>query len=169
MRNLPKAYEHTYEEGIEYQDFVSDQLYDRGIPVLCHYASKQYQLKKGENKLGVEIKYDRKMKTTGNIFIEIGEKSKTGKFVKSGLYRDDNSWLYAIGDYELIFVFSKKYLKRLYESDHNRLISKDEKGRWRLKTGLFKKTPIETSDGFIISIKEAELYAEIIIRPKEKL
>lgn len=141
-----KYYQQQLKDGIEYQDFVYDQLYGIGLPVLS-YSSKKYQLLRGENKPGIEIKYDKKFHATGNLYIEIAEKSSPSKlnFVESGIYRDDNSWLYIIGDRERIFVFSKTILKLL--------------------EGRYEHKETATSKGFLVPLADAEKYAAKIIIP----
>lgn len=47
----------SYQDGLEFQDFVCDQLLEYAI-VLQNLASKKYQFKVGENLQGFEIKYD---------------------------------------------------------------------------------------------------------------
>ena len=51
---------------------------------------------------------------TGNIYIETAEKAipREGPYVQSGIYRDDESWLYGIGDYSKFYIFGKKCLKK---------------------------------------------------------
>ena len=111
---MNEYYKQQLARGVFYQDFVVEQLYRIGLPII-NYSSKEYQLKIGENKAGVEIKFDDKYKITGNIYIETAEKSdeKNKEYVKSGIYRSDNTWLYVIGDFTTIFIFSKKHLQLL--------------------------------------------------------
>ena len=92
-------YEKQLEVGLEFQDFVTSELYKRGI-VVVGYSSKKYQLNEGENLLGAEIKRDGLFRKTGNLYIEIKEKShpQKKKYIDSGIYRKDNSWLFVIGD-----------------------------------------------------------------------
>ena len=112
--NLNEYYKQQLAKGIFYQDFVVEQLYRIGLPII-NYSSKEYQYLIGENKAGIEIKFDDKYKITGNIYIETAEKSdkKNKEYVKSGIYRSDNTWLYVIGDFTTIFIFSKKHLQLL--------------------------------------------------------
>ena len=112
---MNEYYKQQLARGVFYQDFVVEQLYRIGLPII-NYSSKEYQLKIGENKAGVEIKFDDKYKITGNIYIETAEKSdeKNKEYVKSGIYRNDNTWLYIIGDFTTIFIFSKKHLHIMY-------------------------------------------------------
>lgn len=101
----------------EYQDFISDQL-RKSEPciLLMPYASQKYQYQKGESANGIEIKFDRKMKETGNVYIETAEKTNPTNmyYVPSGIYRNDNSWLYLIGNYEQAFLFCKRHLQYLH-------------------------------------------------------
>lgn len=104
-------YEEKLIQGQEYQDFVMDNLANRGMAI-NNYSSKKYQFKKGENKLGMEIKLDNKYAETGNLFIEVAERrNKNEDYVDSGIFRKDNSWLYLVGNYNIAFIFFKKHLQ----------------------------------------------------------
>jgi len=50
------------------------------------------------------------------LSIEIAEKTKAdnAKFVPSGIYRNDNSWLYIQGNFKTFWIFSKKLLILLH-------------------------------------------------------
>ena len=108
-------YKKKLREGLEYQDFVFDQLqHMEGMPIfLGAYASEKYQYEKGESPSGLEIKYDKRFHETGNLFIEIAEKSDASlpEYTPSGIMRNDNTWLYLVGDYEQAFIFPKKLLR----------------------------------------------------------
>ncbi|MDD5017166.1 MAG: hypothetical protein PHO15_03590 [Eubacteriales bacterium] len=136
---MNEYYRNKLEQGLSYQDFVVEKLYEIGLPIIS-YSSKKYQHTVGENKCGFEIKFDDKVKSTGNLYIEIAEKSDPAnfKYVDSGIYRNDNTWLYIIGNYEKIFIFPKKYLKTLY-------------GRKK-----YKEVQTPTSRGFLIPAEKAE-------------
>ena len=111
-------YKLMLEKGLQFQDFITDILIKELGISLSTYSSQKYQNLKGENKQGFEIKFDDKYKDTGNVYIEVAEKSNplNENFISSGIYRNDNTWLYLIGDYKEIFIFSKKHLKLMYES-----------------------------------------------------
>lgn len=113
----PTYYQEQLQRGLEYQDFVTDKLFELGISLNC-YSSQKYQNEKGENKTGIEIKLDNKMKQTGNLFIEYAEKrNKENEFyIPSGIERNDNTWLYAIGDYDTIYIIDKRVLQDLKTS-----------------------------------------------------
>ena len=54
---MNEYYRQKLEEGEQYQDFVTEKLYEIGIPIIS-YSSKRYQHIVGENKCGFEIKFD---------------------------------------------------------------------------------------------------------------
>jgi hypothetical protein len=107
------VYGQRLEVGLTYQDFVLEQLHRRGI-VLQPYSSKEYQ-RKAENMLGLEVKLDRKYAASGNLYIETHERSHPSRpeLVPSGIYREDQCWLYGIGDFTRLFVFGKRCLQRI--------------------------------------------------------
>jgi len=144
---MTPEYEKKLEQGLHYQDFVIEELYKIGLPLIS-YSSKEYQNLIGENKAGIEIKNDTKFETTGNFYIEVSEKSnaKNKDFIKSGIFRNDNTWLYVIGDRKKIYIFSKKHLQYLYNQKK------------------YKQVEIPTSRGFLLPVSDAEkLYAIKII------
>lgn len=110
-------YRTQLEKSLEYQDFVMEKLYEIGISLNC-YSSIKYQNKKGESRSGIEIKFDDQRKRTGNLYIEYAEKSNPNNkvYIPSGIERDDNTWLYVIGDYEVIYILAKSWLKQFKNS-----------------------------------------------------
>ena len=141
---MTNEYKEKLDKGLQYQDFVYEQLYNIGISTVV-YSSKIYQFKIGENKAGIEIKFDDRMKDTGNIYFEVAEKSNANNkdFVPSGIFRSDNTWLYVIGDYSIIYVFPKKLLQHIYNRQHY------------IKAGG-RLVEIKTSKGFVLPVVYAE-------------
>lgn len=142
-------YEKMLGIGLHFQDFVVEELYKIGLPIIS-YSSKEYQNMIGENKSGIEIKNDRNYEKTGNLYIEIAEKSNENNinYVLSGIYRNDNTWLYLIGDEKKIFVLSKIQLQSLHKN----------KKMKEVKTG--------TSKGFLLPVDLAtRVYALKVIEP----
>ena len=99
-----EAYDNGYyseklEQGLQFQDAVTQLLYQRGI-VVVGFASRKYQNEHGENMLGAEIKRDGNFRDTGNLYIEVAEKAHPSRehYTDSGIFRKDNSWLFCIGD-----------------------------------------------------------------------
>jgi hypothetical protein len=132
-------YAEKLEQGLQFQDFCTQQLYHRGI-VVVGYASRRYQNKEGENMLGAEIKRDDNFRKTGNVYLEVAEKAHPDRpsYTPSGIMREDNSWLFVIGDERCLWVFSTKYLRKL-------------KDRYRKHVGA-------TSIGHLMPVSEADKY-----------
>lgn len=127
------------QEGLEFQDVVTRELYLRGI-VVIGFSSRKYQNCEGENLLGAEIKRDGKFRETGNLYIEVDEKSHPDRpnYTPSGIHRKDNSWLFVIGDERTFYIFSTKYLRMLENK--------------------YKHVEKPTSHGFLMPISDAEKY-----------
>lgn len=137
------------ESGLLYQDFVVDLLLQTMGLAVVQYASKFYQMQVGESRTGVEIKHDEKYAATGNLWIEVAEKARprAGDYAPSGIDRDDNTWLYVIGNYDIVFGFSKTLLRGL-------------KTRYRILENNTK-----TSKGFLFPGDHATKYAAFIVAP----
>ena len=140
-------YQNKLDQGLEFQDVVTSALYQRGIVVVA-YSSRRFQIEKGENLLGAEIKRDGKFRETGNLYIETAEKSHPDIpfFTDSGIHRKDNSWLYVIGDEKTIFIFSTKYLCMLERK------KKPDKKDW------YPRVTKITSLGFLLPLTDADKY-----------
>ena len=145
-------YTSKLKQGEEYQDAVTDALYRNGL-LLITYCSEKRQLTDGENRFGMEIKYDDKLDKTGNLFFETAEKRRpeNPEWIPSGILRRDNSWLYAIGNFEALYIFPKQYLpwiqdKHLRQSPGSRFYS------------VFETAP-KTSKGWLTPGSDIEKYA----------
>ena len=105
-----------FEEGLQFQDYIADLFMQELGIALTSYSSKEWQCMKGENRQGIEIKLDRRILETGNVSIEVAEKSRADipTWTDSGIMRDDNAWLYVQGNRQIVFVFAKKILRMLY-------------------------------------------------------
>jgi len=138
-------YKKQLEIGLKFQDVVTRVLYQRGI-VVVGYASQHFQNTEGENMLGAEIKRDGNFRKTGRLWIEYAEKThpNNATWIDSGIKRKDTSWLYVIGDDISIWIFSKKWLKKICESG-----SKNYK---RLENNM------KTSRGYLLPVSDADLY-----------
>jgi hypothetical protein len=136
----------SFEQGMIFQDFVADVLFSYGIAITA-YSSRKYQYQYGENKQGIEIKLDTLWQTTGRLSIETGERTSVNKsWVASGIYRDDNSWLYVQGNESGFFVFSRKLLQQLH------------------RTNRYKNKEEPTVRAFYLPEQDAERYAAIVWR-----
>jgi len=116
--NAPRS--DTIEAGNIFEDYVCDRLSGMGI-VLRTYKSKQFQLGKGENRIGWEIKLDEGVIKYKHLSIEIAERSRNDpalKWTNSGIYRNDNSWLYVHGNMETFWILFKPALVKFFEDTH---------------------------------------------------
>jgi len=109
---------------------------------------RRFQNTEGENMLGAEIKRDGHFRKTGNLYFETAEKSHPDNpdYIPSGIWREDNSWLYVIGDEKTIYIFSTKYLRMLQDT-------KGIDGKYKYQR---KETP--TSQGWVMPLKDSEKY-----------
>ena len=127
--------------GQRFQDHCSYWIQKELNIIIGNFQSADYQFNFGENPQGVEIKYDMKFSTTGNLWIEIEHRSNTEEnYYAGGILRPDNSWLYAIGNYEVLYIFPVKYLRILLNS-----------GKYTVR-----KNNLDTSRGFLLSKERAE-------------
>lgn len=135
MQRLPMAH--------KFQDFVAFQLQKQLGISISNFQTKEYQCSFGENIQGFEIKFDNKFKDTQNLWIEVKHRvSKEQEYYNGGILRPDNSWLYCIGNYEVIFIFPKNYLVELYKSNRYPVVECKE----------------ETSLGYLLPEQDAEKY-----------
>ncbi|MDD4987186.1 MAG: hypothetical protein PHQ43_15725, partial [Dehalococcoidales bacterium] len=137
----------SYQSGLEFQDFVVDLLRERLGIVITNYQSQRYQFGVGENKQGIEIKLDRDITGTRNVSIEIAEKTRAANrhWVRSGIYRNDNSWLYIQGNWSIVFIFAKNTLRLLH------------------KSGRYKEHAIPTLKAFLLPVDKPKKYAAKVI------
>lgn len=133
----------SFADGVEYQDFIVEQLARRGLIVQV-FASKRYQFDRGESFTGAEIKLDRRCTETGRLSIEVAEKARAdvADWSPSGILRNDNAWLYMQGNHEIVFVFAKNWLRRFY---------------WQRKPRVEEKRG--TVRSFYLSLDDAKTYA----------
>lgn len=165
MKKLEQDYyKNKLQEGNNYEKFIGKIMRRIGMPIIP-IVTKVGQNYLGENLNGYEIKYDGRMKTTGNVYIETAEKKSWNKlWVDSGIYRQDNSWLYIIGNTEVIFFFTKVQLqlmcKEVVQYQHS-----DEE----LFTKKYSRVETPTSKGFLVPMQDAIQRAARVIFLKADL
>lgn len=113
--SMSPYYRQCHEDALEFQDFVCRKLITIGV-LIQNYSSRKYQHEHGENVQGFEIKYDRRLEKTGNVFFETAEKAtdRSGDFVPSGILRQ-NHWIYVIGNYKELFLFDSNRLREIWK------------------------------------------------------
>lgn len=139
------------EIGSVYQDILSRELLNYGIVIQCH-TSCFFQMNYGENPQGIEIKHDSKIVETNNIFFEFSAINKKGdKFVNGGIEKQDNAWLYIIGNGKECWIFAKNQLQSLFRKVKQNPIPYHEKGI-TLRTRIDKDTNKPTANGMCVSL-----------------
>jgi hypothetical protein len=139
---MTTEYSSSLSAGLVYQQFIQQTLSQVGITI-TYYEGKEDQLK-GESIKGWEVKNDKRMCETNNIYLETAEKSNPNKptYYPSGIYREDNTKIYIIGDYKYIYVFNKTKLKEISRQTQYRRV----------------QTP--TSQGILLPISDAKKYCK---------
>lgn len=132
---ITEYYAQRLAEGKKYELFIKEQLKEK-LNIDINILNDMYQ-NSGETIEGYEIKFDDRMKETGNIYIEYAEKrsSKNANYIESGILKNDNTIFFVIGNYSEFFIIDKEVLVKLYkEKDRN-----------------IRFVQIDTSRGFLIS------------------
>lgn len=158
-----RCYQHLYpdskdrnsvQSGYEYQDFVLEQCMNIGL-VLTYFQSRKYQFERGEGKIA-EVKLDTNCTSRGSnkprrLSIEVAEKSRkdNAEFVPSGIYKDDETWLYIQGNWNIIYIFARKDLIALH------------------RTGRYEEHTEPTLRGFFLEAEEARDVALKVIIPEK--
>lgn len=138
---LHASYTANLADAQEYERFVSDTLmYEKKI-ISGVFQSKHYQTLHGESATGVEIKYDRMFRNTGNLYIETAEKHHESAEMKpSGIYHPNDHWLIVIGDYSTFWVFASSALRIIHSRE------------WCVDVET------ATSAGFLLPTDKADIY-----------
>lgn len=123
--------EERLEIGQRFQDHCAYVIQKHLNITIGNFQSIDYQYKLGENAQGFEIKYDRNFVNTNNLWIEVRHRRDTEEpYYAGGILRQDNSWLYCIGDYNVLYIFSVRLLRKLYNSRKYRVIENGSKTSW---------------------------------------
>ena len=139
---MTDIYKERLLQGKEYENFVRKVLKEKMNLSVDVYKNIQDQYNIGESEQGFEIKYDKRYKETNNIYIEVAEKTNKNNlnFIDSGIYRNDNSWILLIGNFDVIYFFGINTLRLLYETDR------------------FKEVKTETSKAFLLYPEDIKKY-----------
>jgi hypothetical protein len=108
--------------GMEYQDKVCILLARYNI-ILQNINSKKFQYTVGENLQGFEIKQDKTSIKTNRYSIEIAEKQNgiNNKWIDSGIFRNDNSFIYIQGNDLFFHMFSKNLLIGIFKTKNKQI------------------------------------------------
>jgi hypothetical protein len=138
---MTKEYEEKLRAGREYQDYAQISLFKAGI-LIGVLTSERYQKEYGESIAGIEVKLDRVLEKTGNLYFETHEKSNSSNYnyVESGILRKDNTWIWCIGNYDVMYLIPKISLRRIYEAQ-----------RMGKRIECYRERETPTSKGFTLN------------------
>lgn len=140
-------YQAQLEEGQKFQDHCAYWLQKKLNIGIVNFQTKEYQYKFGENMQGIECKLDKVFKPTGNLWIETAERHNPDTpYSDSGIFRNDNSWLYCIGNYDVLYLFQTNILSGMYCSGRYPIIENN----------------LMTSKGFLLPKHDADKYGKKI-------
>jgi len=135
------------DEGQEFQDHCAYWLQKTLNIGIVNFQTKEYQYKFGENMQGIEFKLDKVFKNTANLWIETAERQNPDTlYSDSGIFRKDNSWLYCIGNYDVLYIFQTNILIGMCRSGRYPIIENN----------------VMTSKGFLLPEGDADKYGKKI-------
>jgi len=136
-----KLHRKRREQGEKYEQWVVEKWPEVYGKTLTRVIGKQNQYAYGDTVEGVEIKNDKRMAETGNVYIETHEKANPAnvQYVESGINCQACKW-YLVGDMAEWFIFEKDILRRV---DMNN-------PEW------IKRVQTPTSKGFVMKKKWAQ-------------
>jgi len=107
-------YREQREKGEAYERYLVWQLRQEGIDV-SRYETQADQYAHGDTTIGLEIKLDTKYCDTGNLFIEVAEKTRAEQltWIASGIFATSTAPWYGVGDYRNFFIFDRDTLRGL--------------------------------------------------------
>lgn len=116
---MTQLYKYNLSRGKAYEQYIIENLPEFLGQDLTLYDNVQDQYNIGETVQGYEIKYDAKYEETGNLYIEISEKTDKNNthYVASGINRSDNTHTWIIGNYNDVFLFKKNTLIEIYKNN----------------------------------------------------
>tara|TARA_A100000171_G_C2134453_1_gene149117 strand:- start:2761 stop:3231 length:471 start_codon:yes stop_codon:yes gene_type:complete len=140
MNQLKLTKEQKLKKGISFESYIADWFQrEKGISLSTYHAHNEQR--KGENRQGIEIKNDQCFNSTGNLFISVKRIYGT-LHLNWGVFKQDNTWLYVIGDKSKHWIFLRKTLQTYY----------------KVKQPKLKKAAIKggTELGFLLTLKQAD-------------
>ncbi len=143
-RKKTEYFTRQLEEAFLFENYIANLLKDQFNMEIGAYMDAQGQYDLGENALGIEIKNDKLVQKTRNLYIEYEEKSNSNnnKYVSSGILKNDNTRYFLIGTAQEFYILPKIRLLEIYQMTLDGKL----KGRTRL-------VQIATSKGVLLPLK----------------
>lgn len=132
------------EEAFLFENYIAQLLKDQYNLEIGAFMDAHGQYDLGENALGIEIKNDKLLHKTGNLYIEYQEKSNAANhnFVDSGILKKDNTRFFLIGTKDVFYILRKDRLLALYY--------KTIQGKMH---GKIRLVQIKTSKGMLLPLR----------------
>ena len=147
-RRKTKYYIEQLYASHRFEVYIDDLFRRHGYDIGLFYGKNQ-QYHQGESKAGIEIKCDKRLQETGNVYIEYQERmTKTGEWVDSGILKPDQTKYFLIGTMEEFFILPRERLQNYY----HRLVKCGEKIEG---IELKEERAHQTSKGFTIQRQRA--------------
>lgn len=148
-------------EGEAYEAYVCARLEEEWRIRIERCTDRSTQISHGDTFFGLEIKLDKRFAETGNLCIELAEKTnaKNPRFVPAGIRAESGAWLYGIGNEDEFFIFSKRTLRLLADFIEDR----DRQPRYseRDKPNRIRTYETPTSRGFLLPRLRIGEYCEV--------
>ena len=140
-----ETYQDKLAVGLAYERYIGMALREAWGLVIHPCTTREQQIAIGENREGIEIKKDRNFRSTRNLYIETAEKTNADNpvYVRSGVFRKDNTWLLCIGDEAEAWLLLLDTLRRESQGSHR-----------------FVETP--TSRGFLLPVNTANTLCHVV-------
>jgi hypothetical protein len=150
--------------GAEFQDYITDRLFDFGIST-NYYTSKKYQLEKAEGRSGIEVKFDSGYYNYNGDRVKskyvVVEFAKEVRPKGSNVWEDTtlfkhNIWLFVIGNYDKAWALPVRKLRKLVKDDRVEKTIKHNEGNNDTRVKLMR-LPIEIAENIaVFTIKKEE-------------
>jgi hypothetical protein len=110
-------YRAQWSDGDAFESYVVDHLQREWRATFDRCLTKTDQLAYGDTFFGLEIKYDKQFAKTGNLCIEVAEKThaSNARYVEAGILCESCAWLYGIGNELEFFIFSRRTLRAVWD------------------------------------------------------
>lgn len=137
------------EEAFLFENHIAGLLKKRFDLDIGAFMDAQGQYDLGENALGIEIKNDKLLHKTGNLYIEFQEKAvaTNTRYIDSGILKKDNTRFFLIGTADQFYILRKSFLLQLY----HQVTSGTMNNKVRIVT-------IATSKGMLLPLRHFKPY-----------
>lgn len=146
-------YKEKLKEGLWYENYIVEKIKKSLLSYgweVRHITDKDENFEKGDieltasdgERMYIEVKYDKRMKDTGNLYIEYEELASDGNWYKSSLYRETKVEWWLQGNTEYYYLVKVDELKRALKGCR-KVSTKTSRGVVISENDLIEKTMCE--------------------------